>query len=209
MNERHIINGVPELQNDTMLPEYAMYEDSSGVSEHRLSALHLADGRLFIRGDITPDTAVRFSSSLLYLAKEKISARIYINSGGGEINSGLMMYDAIQDYPGDFEIYCIGRAASMAAVLLAGGRKGKRFVLPHSQVMIHEPLIAGGYGGSASTIEKTAKSILEVRDTLNGIIAQHTGHTLKEVNKATETDCWMTAKEAVEFGICDEIRSMY
>ncbi len=209
MNERLFLNGAPELQNDTMLPEYALYEDSSGVSEHRLSTLHLADGRVFIRGDITPDTAVRFSSSLLYLAKEKIPVRIYINSGGGEINSGLIMYDAIQDYPGDLEIYCIGRAASMAAVLLAGGRKGKRYILPHSQVMIHEPLIASGYGGSASTIEKTARSILDVRDMLNGIIAEHSGHTLGEVNKATETNCWMTAKEAVEFGICDKIRSMY
>lgn len=209
MNEQLFLNGAPELQNDVMLPEYALYEDSGGVSEHHISALHLADGKLFIRGDITPDTALRFSSSLMYLAKEKTPVRIYINSGGGEINSGLMMYDAIQDYPGDLEIYCIGRAASMAAVLLAGGRKGKRFILPHSQVMIHEPLIAGGYGGSASTIEKTARSILEVRDLLNGIIAEHSGHTLREVNKATETDCWMTADESVKFGICDEIRSMY
>ena len=209
MNERLFLNSAPELQGDNMIPEYGMYENSESAHECQLSTLHLSNGRIFIRGDITPDTAARFASAMLYLSVDKTPVTLYINSGGGEINSGLLMYDLIRSYKGTLDIYCIGRAASMAAVLLAGGQKGRRYALPHSQVMIHEPLIAGGYGGSASTIEKTARSILEVRDTLNGLIAENTGHTLEEINKATETDYWMDAQQAVDFGICDEIRSIY
>ena len=195
--------------NGNMLPASYIYEDSDGAREFDLRTLHLSDGRLFISGAIDRDTAMRFASAMLLLSSEKRDVRIYINSDGGEVNAGLMMYDIMQGFEGKMEVFCIGRAASMAAVLLAGGQKGRRFILPHSKVLIHEPLIAGGFGGSASTIERTAKSILEVRDVTNGIIAHHTGHTLEQINAATEHDNEMTAQQAVAFGLCDEIRSFF
>ena len=120
-----------------------------------------------------------------------------------------MIYDIIQSYPYELRIVCIGLAASMGAILLAGGRKGKRFILPHSKVMIHEPLITKGFGGSATSIEQKAKTILEVKRELNEILAKHTGKTLEEINKATAFDNFMSAEEAVEFGICDAIGSIY
>ncbi|MBR1750777.1 MAG: ATP-dependent Clp protease proteolytic subunit [Ruminococcus sp.] len=192
-----------------MLPTSYIYEDSDGAREFDLRTLHLSDGILFMNGTIDRDMAMKFASSMLVLSAEKRDVRIYINSEGGEVNAGLMMYDIMQSFDGKMELFCIGRAASMAAVLLAGGQKGRRFILPHSKVLIHEPLIAGGFGGSASTIERTAKSILEVRDLTNGIIAKHTGHTLEEVNAATEHDNEMSAVQAIEFGLCDEIRSFF
>ena len=96
----------------------------------------------------------------------------------------------------------------MGAVILAGGPKGNRFILPHSKTMIHEPLISGGMGGSATSIKKTADSILETKDIINGLLAKHTGKSLKEIDKATSYDNWMTAEESVSFGICDEIRNI-
>ena len=96
----------------------------------------------------------------------------------------------------------------MGAVLLAGGQKGRRFILPHSKCMIHEPLIQGGVGGSASSIKKTAESILETRSVTNGILAKHTGKTIEEIDEATSFDNYMNAEEAIRFGLCDEIRSI-
>jgi ATP-dependent Clp protease protease subunit len=203
------LNGRQTEPQENMLPLSAMYEDADGGREFDLRTLHLKDGVIFIKGEINSAMAVRFASAMLHLSREGKKVRIYLNSPGGEVNSGLMMYDIIQSFDGEVEIYCVGMAASMAAVLLAGGQKGRRFILPHSQVMIHEPLISGGFGGSASTIEKTAKTILDVRDLTNGLIAKHTSHTLEEVNKATEHDNYMTAEQAVEFGICDEVRGFF
>lgn len=208
MNSYYLNNDRSDPQ-ESMLPLSAMYEDADGGREFDLRTLHLSDGVIFIKGEINSAMAVKFASAMLYLSKEGQKARIYINSGGGEVNAGLMMYDIIQSFDGEIEMYCIGMAASMAAVLLAGGRKGKRFILPHSQVMIHEPLISGGFGGSASTIERTAKAILDVRDVTNGLIAKHTSHTLEEINKATEQDNFMNAEQAVEFGICDAIKGLF
>ena len=166
MNERLFLNSSPDPENESMIPGTTLYEDSEGKCECQLSALHLKDGRIFIRGDITPYSASMFASAMLYLSRDRSPVSIYINSGGGEVSSGLLMYDIMQSYKGTIDIYCIGTAASMAAVLLAGGQKGRRFILPHSRVMIHEPLIAGGMGGSATSIQRTAESILETkRDT--------------------------------------------
>ena len=102
-------------------------------------------------------------------------------------------------------MYCIGQAFSMAAVLLAAGQNGKRFILPHSRVRVHEVLLGGGVGGSATSISKISESIMETRDIVNGILAKHTEKTLKEINRATSFDNFMNAEEAVEFGICDKI----
>ena len=105
-------------------------------------------------------------------------------------------------------MYCIGMAASMGAVILAGGQKGRRYILPHSKIKIHEPLIQGGLGGSATSIKKTADSIIETKAITNGILAKHTGKTVEEIDEATAFDNFMNAKQAVEFGICDEIKNV-
>lgn len=194
---------------DRMLAGSTVVEDSRGIHQLELSAVHLSKGRIFIEGEIDMSTADRFAGAMLHLSDEQRPVSIFINSTGGMVDAGLMMYDVIQSYGGEINMFCTGLAASMAAVLLAGGQKGRRFILPHSKVMIHEPLIAGGMGGSASTIERTAKNILDVKRLVNGILAEHTGKSLTEINKATSTDNFMDARQAVAFGICDEIRSIF
>lgn len=176
------------------------------VLEHR----HLANRKIFLTGTVDDDMANNFVMELLYLAGSNQPVDIYINSPGGSVNAGLVIYDAIQSCADKIEInmYCIGMAASMGAVILAGGQKGRRFILPHSQVMIHEPLIPSGMGGNATSIKKTSEAILEVKALTNGILAKHTGKTIEEIDEATAFDNFMNAKEAIEFGLCDEIRNI-
>ncbi|MCR4611819.1 MAG: ATP-dependent Clp protease proteolytic subunit [Lachnospiraceae bacterium] len=184
-------------------------ETSRGNREINLKTKHLGNGKIFLTGEITDETANDFVSEFLYLVSEGKSIDIYLNSPGGSVNAGLVIYDMIQSAISkvDINIYCIGRAASMGAVILAGGPKGKRYIMPHSEVMIHEPLMKGGAGGSATSIKNTAESILKTKSIINGILAEHTGKTDEEIDKATAFDNYMTAKEAIEFGLCDEIRN--
>ena len=121
------------------------------------------------------------------------------------MNAGLMIYDTIQGSNLPIDMVCTGRAASMAAVILAGGQKGHRHILKHSKVMIHEPLISNGVGGSATSIKNISESIMETREICNSILAKHTGKTLQEINEATSFDNYMNAEEAIAFGICDSI----
>lgn len=207
-NEIRLLSG-ESTYAQTMLPCGTVVEDSNGMRQLDLLSLHLSRGRLFIDGEIDMNTANRFASSMLHLADMQSPVDIFINSPGGRVDAGLMMYDIIRSYSREINIYCTGLAASMGAVLLAGGQKGRRFILPHSKVMIHEPLIAGGLGGSASTIEKTARNILDIKKQINGILAEHTGKSFSEINKATSTDNYMDAQQAVDFGICDEIRNIF
>ncbi len=188
-----------------------MEESCDGVREISLRTKHFTNGKLFLNGEVTEEMANNFVSELLYLAEKGDPVDIYINSPGGSVNAGLVIYDVIQACSEKIEInlFCTGMAASMGAIILAGGQKGHRFILPHSKVMIHEPLIDGGIGGSATSIKKTADSILETRSITNGILAKHTGKSIKQIDKATSFDNFMNAKEAVEFGICDEIRNIF
>ncbi|MCR5728687.1 MAG: ATP-dependent Clp protease proteolytic subunit [Lachnospiraceae bacterium] len=184
-------------------------EGVHGTREVMLRTRHLMDRRIFLNGSIDSNAADGFLSQLLYMEerednKEK-PVTIYINSPGGEVNSGLMIYDAIQNSPLEINMVCTGLAASMAAVILAGGQNGRRFILEHSKVMIHEPLIPSGVGGSASSIKNISDSIMETRKMLNKILAKHTGKSLKEIEKATSYDNYMNADEAIRFGICDAI----
>ncbi len=181
-------------------------ETANGTREVALSTRHLMNRAIFISGEITSDKADTLLSQLLYLEQHPGEpVTIYINSPGGEVNAGLMIYDAMQASRLKMTIVCTGRAASMAAILLAGGQKGRRLILPHSKVMIHEPLISNGVGGSASSIKNISDSILETREIVNGILAEHTGKTVEEINDATRFDNYMNAGEAIEFGICDKI----
>ena len=179
----------------------------NGVQEIRIESELLTKRNIMLTDEIDRESANRFMTELMYLLSEgNEEINLYINSGGGEINAGLLIYDLIQSSTAPINIYCIGMAASMAAILLASGQKGRRFILPHSKVMIHEPLISGGVGGSATSIKNISDSIMETRKLVNEILAKHTGKTRKEIEKATAYDHYMSAEEAVEFGICDEIK---
>lgn len=195
--------------SNNMLPKSVIVEECRGSRDTDIITQQFKNGRLFLVGPIDQRMAVDFISAMLVLAEEKKDAEIIIDSPGGEISAGLMIYDVLRSYKYKITMYCTGLAASMAAFILAAGQKGRRFILPHSQVMIHEPLISSGFGGSATSIEKTAQGILETKAVLNKILAEHTGRSVNEINKATQDDNFMTSEEAVEFGICDEIRSIF
>ncbi|WP_028514139.1 ClpP family protease [Ruminococcus flavefaciens] len=195
--------------SNNMLPKSVIVEECRGSRDTDIITQQFKNGRLFLVGPIDHRMAVDFISAMLVLAEEKKDAEIIIDSPGGEVSAGLMIYDVLRSYKYKITMYCTGLAASMAAFILAAGQKGRRFILPHSQVMIHEPLISSGFGGSATSIEKTAQGILETKAVLNKILAEHTGRSVNEINKATLEDNFMTSEEAVKFGICDEIRSIF
>lgn len=181
-------------------------ESAHGTREVSLSTRHLMNRSIFLNGSIDAEMANAFLSQLLYLEQESSKPiTIYVNSPGGEVNAGLMIYDAIQGSSLEINMVCTGLAASMAAILLAGGQKGRRFILRHSKVMIHEPLITNGVGGSATSIKNISESILETRKIVNGILAEHTGKSIEEIDDATSFDNYMNAPEAIRFGICDAI----
>ena len=183
-------------------------ESAKGIREISLATRHLMNRNIFLQGEIDSDMANTIISEFMYLSEDKDKAvNIFINSPGGEVNAGLMIYDIIQDAKMPINLICTGIAASMAAIILAGGQTDRRYLLPHSKVMIHEPLIAGGVGGSATSIKNISESILETREICNGILAKHAGKTLEEINKATAFDNYMNAEDAVKFGICDYIVS--
>ncbi len=186
---------------------YVPYKTSGGNNWVPVGSHLLPDGKLFILGEITSETTGEFVQELLYLQKERPKEKIqlYINSPGGSVNAGLVIYDSLKGLKQEYEIYCIGMAASMAAIILAGGQKGRRFILPHSKVMIHEPLIDGGVGGSATSIQRTAEPIMESKRVSVELLAADTGKKISEIEKAISFDNYMNAQEAIDFGICDKI----
>ena len=186
-------------------PTY-LQESASGARELSLMTRHLMNRRVFLEGEINHEMAMRLVSQLLYLDEDaQEPVKLYINSPGGSVNAGLMLYDVLASMKAPVERYCVGMAASMAAVLLAGGSQGTRFILPHSEVMIHEPLLAAGMGGSATSLKRKADSIMETRQMINEMLAKHTGKTVEEIDEATAFDNYMNAEESVAFGLCDEV----
>jgi ATP-dependent Clp protease, protease subunit len=165
----------------------------------------LKDRIIFIGTPIDDDVANLIIAQLLFLAAEDSSKDIslYINSPGGSVTAGLAIYDTIQFIKPSVSTICMGQAASMAAVLLSCGTKGKRFILPNARVMIHQPL--GGAQGQASDIGIQAKEILRMQDKINELIATHTGQTAERVKKDTDRDYFMSAEEAKEYGLVDDI----
>jgi ATP-dependent Clp protease protease subunit len=160
---------------------------------------------VFLVGPVEDQVANLVVAQLLYLESENPDKDIslYINSPGGSVTAGLSIYDTIQFIKPHVNTLCVGQAASMGAILLAAGTAGKRHMLPHSRVMIHQPL--GGYEGQATDIDIHAREILATRDRLNQILARHTGQNLEKVREDTERDYFMTAEAAVEYGICDRV----
>ena len=195
--------------SENMLPKKTTVEDCRGSRDTDIITQQFSKARLYLAGEIDQKMAMDFVAAMSVLADEQRDVEIIINSPGGEVSAGLVIYDIIQSYQYRITMYCTGLAASMGAVILAGGQRGRRYILPHSKVMIHEPLISGGMGGSATTIEKTAQNILETKSVLNKILSRHTGRTIEKINEATLFDNYMTAEQAVEFGICDDIKSVF
>ena len=213
--KRLLRKGKGEIMSDSydsmnMIPGSITVEDCRGSRDTNIMTYQLSTmSRIYLAGTITQQLAMDFMSVASVLAEEQKPMEIILNTPGGEVMAGLTIYDLINSYKFPVTIYCAGYAASMGAVILAGGQKGRRFILPNSKIMIHEPLISGGLAGSASSIEKTAKNILEIKAVINKILSQHTGRSVKEINEATLHDHFMTPEEAIEFGICDEIRSIF
>ncbi|MBN2725997.1 ATP-dependent Clp endopeptidase proteolytic subunit ClpP [Candidatus Mcinerneyibacteriota bacterium] len=180
-------------------------ETSKGERAYDIYSRLLKDRIIFIGSPIDDYVANAIIAQLLFLEAEDPDKEIflYINSPGGIVTSGLAIYDTMQFVKPPISTICIGQAASMAALLLASGSPGKRFALPHSRVMIHQPL--GGVEGQASDIEIHAREILKMKDLLNDILAKHTGQTLKQIQKDTERDHFLSAEEAKQYKIIDDI----
>lgn len=165
----------------------------------------LKDRIVFLGNPIDDILANTVIAQLLFLQTEdsEKDIHLYVNSPGGVVSAGLAIYDTMQYIKPDIATYCIGQAASMGALLLTAGTAGKRFALPHSRVMIHQPI--GGFYGQATDVEIHAKEILKMKETLNGIIAKHTKQPLEKIQIDTERDYFMSGPDAKEYGIVDEV----
>jgi ATP-dependent Clp protease protease subunit len=165
----------------------------------------LKDRIVFLGSVVTDDVANLITAQLLFLESEDPSRDIYfyINSPGGSVTAGLAIYDTMQYIRPEISTVCLGQAASMGAVLLAAGTKGKRFALPHSRIMIHQPL--GEFHGQAVDVDIQAREILRMREELNDILMKHTGQSLKRIEKDTDRDLFMSGKQALEYGLIDEV----
>jgi ATP-dependent Clp protease protease subunit len=193
--ETRALNLVPMVVEQTARGERA-YDIYSRLLKDRL---------IFCVGPVEDYMANVIVAQLLFLESENTEkdVAIYINSPGGSVSAGLAIYDAMQFIRPDVSTICIGQAASMGAVLLAGGTKGKRFCLPHSRVMIHQPL--GGFQGQATDIEIHAREILDARSRLNAILAKHTGQTIDRIRQDTDRDNFMTGEQATAYGLIDAV----
>ncbi len=162
---------------------------------------------LFITNEINDEAALEFTKQILYLLRESMDSPItlVINSPGGSIDAGMLMYDIICKSPAPIKMYCIGKAFSMAAILFASGSHG-RYILPHSKIMLHEPLIPFGIGGKTTTIQTISDSLLKTKQDMEAILALHTGRTPEEIAEITKTDHYFTAQEAVDFGLADAVK---
>jgi len=194
MNERGL-NLVPIVVEQTARGERA-YDIYSRLLKERV---------VFIVGPVDDYMANIVVAQMLFLESEnpEKDVALYINSPGGVVSSGLAIYDTMQFIKPDVSTICIGQAASMGAVLLAGGTRGKRYCLPHARVMIHQP--AGGFQGQAADMEIQAKEMLETRDRLNKILAKHTGQSVERIKQDTDRDHFMDWQEAVRYGLIDKV----
>lgn len=182
-------------------------QTAQGERSYDIYSRLLKDRIVFLGGPIDDTVANSIIAQLLFLEAENPDKDIhlYINSPGGVVTAGMAIYDTMQYIKSDVSTICVGSAASMASVLLTAGAKGKRFALPHSQVMIHQPL--GGVQGQATEIEIHAREILRMREELNGLLSKHTGQPVDVIQKDTERDNFLTAEDAKAYGLIDEILS--
>ena len=191
----------------SVLVPYVVEQTGRGERSYDIYSRLLKDRIVFLGGTVTDDLANLVTAQLLFLESEDPEREInmYINSPGGSVTAGLAIYDTMQFVKPPVSTLCVGQAASMGSLLLAAGAKGKRYALPHSRILIHQ--VSGGFEGQASDIEIHAREALRLREILNDILGHHTGQNVKKIEKDTDRDNFMSAAQAVEYGLIDEVIS--
>jgi ATP-dependent Clp protease, protease subunit len=189
----------------SVLVPYVVEQTGRGERSYDIYSRLLKDRIVFLGGTVTDDLANLVTAQLLFLESEDPEREInmYINSPGGSVTAGLAIYDTMQFVKPPVSTLCVGQAASMGSLLLAAGAKGRRYALPHSRILIHQ--VSGGFEGQASDIEIHAREALRLREILNDILAHHTGQNVKKIEKDTDRDNFMSAAQAVEYGLIDEL----
>jgi ATP-dependent Clp protease protease subunit len=184
---------------------FVVEQTGRGERAYDIYSRLLKDRIVFLGSAVVDEVANLITAQLLFLESEDPERDIYfyINSPGGSVTAGLAIYDTIQYIRPQVSTVCLGQAASMGAVLLAAGEKGKRYALPHSRIMIHQPL--GGFEGTAADVDIQAREILRIREELGAILQKHTGQTLKRIERDTDRDLFMTGQQALEYGLVDEV----
>ncbi len=193
-----------KMYNQYLIPT-VLEKSQYGERAYDIYSRLLKERIIFLGGPVTDGLANVIIAQLLFLEYEdpKKEIKIYINTPGGSVTAGLAIYDAIQYVKPDVSTICVGMAASMGAVLLASGTKGKRMALPNAEILIHQ--VMGAAEGQAVQVEITARQIVKIKDKLNQILAKHTGQSVSKVEKDTDRDFYMTAAEAKEYGLIDEV----
>ena len=197
---------LPNIQNNTLIPT-VIEQSGRGERAFDIYSRLLKERIIFLVGPVDDHTANLVVAQLLFLESENPDKDIYfyINSPGGSVTAGMSIYDTMKFIKPDVQTLCLGQAARMGAFLLSAGTKGKRFALPNSRVMIHQPLISGGLGGQASDIEIHARELLKLKEKLNQMLAEHTGKPLEQIERDTDRDNFMSAQEAADYGLIDKV----
>ena len=184
---------------------YVIEQTGRGERSYDIYSRLLKDRIVFLGSEVSDAVADVIAAQLLFLESEDPDkdVHLYINSPGGSVTAGLAIYDTMQYVKPDVSTLCMGQASSMGAILLAAGRKDKRFALPHARIMMHQPI--GGVQGQATDIDIHAKEVLRIREELNGILVTHTGQTMKKIEKDTDRDMFLSAKQALDYGVIDQV----
>lgn len=195
-----------DIQNNLLIP-MVIEQTGRGERSYDIYSRLLKERVIFLVGPVNDASANLVVAQLLFLEAETPDQDIhlYINSPGGSVTAGMSIYDTMNFIKPDVSTLCLGQAASMGAFLLSAGTKGKRYALPHSRVMIHQPLISGGLGGQASDIEIHARELLKTKATLNELLAKHSGQPLEKIERDTDRDNFLSAEEAVNYGLVDHV----
>ena len=195
-----------EIHNNLLIP-MVVEQTGRGERSYDIYSRLLKERVIFLVGPVNDASANLVVAQMLFLEAENPDQDIhlYINSPGGSVTAGMSVYDTMNFIKPDVSTLCLGQAASMGAMLLTAGAKGKRFALPHSRVMIHQPLISGGLGGQASDIEIHARELLKMKATLNELLAKHSGQPLEKSERDTDRDNFMSAEEAAAYGLIDHV----
>ena len=195
-----------EIHNNLLIP-MVVEQTGRGERSYDIYSRLLKERVIFLVGPVNDASANLVVAQMLFLEAENPDQDIhlYINSPGGSVPAGMSVYDTMNFIKPDVSTLCLGQAASMGAMLLTAGAKGKRFALPHSRVMIHQPLISGGLGGQASDIEIHARELLKMKATLNELLAKHSGQPLEKIERDTDRDNFMSAEEAAAYGLIDHV----
>ena len=196
----------PEITNNTLIPT-VIEQSGRGERAFDIYSRLLKERIIFLVGPVTDHTANLVVAQMLFLESENPDKDIffYIDSPGGSVTAGMSVFDTMNFIKPDVSTLCLGQAASMGAFLLSAGAKGKRFALPNSRIMIHQPLISGGLGGQASDIEIHARELIKIKQKLNELLSKHTGQPLEKVERDTDRDNFMSSEAAKEYGLIDEV----